>query len=177
MGKILNEEFFIKDTSTVAKSLLGKFLVRKIGNKKITGMIIETEAYDGPNDMASHAFKGKTPRTEVMFSYPGTFYVYLCYGVHDMLNIVTREHGYPGAVLIRGIMINRESVLQGPGKVTKFLTIDKKFNNKKAVPKTGLWFEDRGITIKKNHMIKTPRIGVAYAGPVWSKKKMRFVVR
>ena len=176
MKKILNENFFNRDTKIVAQELLGKFLVRRIGNKELAAMIIETEAYDGPNDMASHAFKGKTPRTEVMFSHPGIFYIYLCYGVHDMLNIVTREHEYPAAVLIRGIMVNPQSVLQGPGKITKFLTIDKKLNNKKATKKTGLWFEDRAVEIKDKNIIKTPRIGVAYAGPVWSKKKMRFLL-
>ena len=158
----------------VAHELLGKFLVRKIGRKEIAALITETEAYDGPHDRASHAHKGKTKRTFVMFEHPGVLYVYLCYGVHTMLNIVTREHGYPAAVLIRGVIIQQPDarVLNGPGKVTEALNINRPFNTRKAQKTTGLWFEDRGITIPKTHIKKTTRIGVSYAGPIWSKKKM-----
>src|SRR3954469_11003653 len=104
MKKVLSNTFFDRDTATVAQELLGTFLVRKIGRKEIAAMITETEAYDGPHDLASHASKGKTQRTEIMFGHPGNFYIYLVYGMHEMLNIVTREHGYPAAVLIRGIV-------------------------------------------------------------------------
>ena len=138
MGRVLNKKFFDRDTRVVAQELLGKFLIRKIKNKKVEVMITETEAYDGFKDKASHASRGKTIRTEVMFGHPGIFYVYLVYGMYYMLNVVTREHGYPAAVLIRGV-----KEYNGPGKLTKFLKIDKKLNNKKAIQKTGLWFEDR----------------------------------
>lgn len=173
MRKILPHSFFNRDTKVVAKELLGKFLIRKMGNKEISVMIIETEAYDGLKDQASHAFKGKTKRTEVMFGHPGVFYVYLCYGMYNMLNIVTREYNYPAAVLIRSIQ-HQETNLIGPGKLTKFLAIDKSLNNKKAEKASGLWFEDRGIVIKERHIIKNSRVGVDYAGPVWSARKLRF---
>lgn len=177
MRKILPETFFNRNTTIVAKELLGKFLIRKIDSQEISAMIIETEAYDGPHDKASHAFKGKTPRTEVMFGHPGIFYVYLCYGVHVMLNVVTREHGYPSAVLIRGVVISKtKEILNGPGKVTKFLHIDKKLHFQKAKKSSGLWFEDRGVTVTDRDIRKSARIGVSYAGPLWSVKKLRFFI-
>ncbi len=108
MRKILKESFFNRDTKIVAKELLGKFLIRKIADKEIATIITETEAYDGPYDLASHAFKGRTLRTEVMFGNPGKLYVYLCYGMHFMLNVVTREQGYPAAVLIRGVKLKEQ---------------------------------------------------------------------
>ena len=174
MRKILGKEFFNRETKVVAKDLLGKFLVRKIGAKEISVMIIETEAYDGLRDRASHAFKGRTKRTEVMFGHPRVFYVYLCYGMYYMLNVVTREYDYPAAVLVRGI-IGEGVALHGPGKVAKFLNIDKQLNCLEAGRAAGLWFEDRGTKIKEHQIIKRARVGVAYAGPTWSLKKLRFV--
>ena len=172
MRKILNKEFFNRSTPIVANDLLGKFLVRKINNKEIAVMITETEAYDGYQDKASHASKGKTERTEAMFDDPGNFYIYLCYGMYWMLNIVTRKHDYPAAVLIRGI-----HGANGPGKLTKFLNINNKLNNKHAIKRNRLWFEDRKIRIHTHNIKKTPRIGVAYAGPIWSAKKWRFIIK
>lgn len=174
MSKILSQNFFNRDTKIVAKELLGKFLVRKIGKETIWAMITETEAYDGYSDRASHAFKGKTKRNELMFGQPGIFYVYLCYGMHYMLNIVTRGHGYPSAVLIRGAGSGSGENLDGPGKLTNFLRIGKGFNEKKAGIKTGLWIEDRGVVVNKSSIKKSPRVGVGYAGPIWSKKHLRF---
>ena len=171
MKRILNREFFDRNAEMVAKELLGKFLVRKIGKYEISSMITETEAYVGPHDLASHASKGDTERTKIMFGHPGNFYIYLIYGIYLMLNIVTREKGYPAAVLIRGL----ESA-KGPGKVGKFLRVNRIMNDKLAVKNTGLWFEDKGIKISKNKIKKTPRIGVDYAGPVWTKKKLRFML-
>ena len=172
MGKVLSENFFNRDTKTVAQELLGKFLVRKIAGKEIAAMITETEAYDGPHDKASHASKGKTERTKIMFGHPGYFYIYLVYGMHHMLNVVTREHGYPAAVLMRGV-----TLYNGPGKVTKFFKINKSFNGKTAEKSTKLWFEDRGLKIPKYNIKKLPRVGVAYAGPVWSNKEFRFIIQ
>jgi len=171
--KVLRQNFFNRDTKTVAKELLGKFLVRSIHGKQVAAMIIETEAYDGPHDLASHASKGLAARTQVMFGHPGHFYVYLIYGMHEMLNIVTREHGYPGAVLIRGIATQTEK-LHGPGKVTKFMKINRALNGKKAVKPTGLWVEDRGTIPTK--IKKLSRVGIAYAGPIWANKKLRFIM-
>lgn len=173
MRKILKKDFFNQDTTTVAQELLGKFLVRKNHSREIAVMITETEAYDGLHDLASHASKGQTKRTKVMFGHPGNFYMYLCYGVHTMVNIVTREKGYPAAVLIRGA-VSKKTVLDGPGKVTKFLGINRTLNGRGAKKSTNLWFEDRGFNMIK--FKKLPRIGVTYAGSIWSAKKLRFVV-
>ncbi len=100
---ILDRSFYIRDTSIVAKDLLGKVLVKESGGITISGIIVETEAYYGPDDPASHAFGGPTPRSRIMFGQAGMAYVYLCYGVHWLLNIVTEVKGTPGAVLIRGL--------------------------------------------------------------------------
>lgn len=134
-------------------------------------MVTETEAYDGHGDRASHASRGETPRNSTMFGMPGKFYVYFVYGMHEMLNIVTGPKGYPAAVLIRGVV-----GATGPGKLTKYLEIKRTMSGKKAIPESGLWFEDRGIKIDRKNVKRTPRIGVSYAGPVWSKKKYRFVI-
>lgn len=171
MRKILSKNFFEKNTLEVAENLLGKYLVRRIGNKKIALKINEVEAYDGFEDKASHAYKGKTERNKVMFGEAGNWYVYLVYGVHNMLNIVTGKKDYPAAVLIRGA-----GDINGPGKLTKFLKIDKKMNDKKASVQNGLWFEDRGELVDRKKIKRTSRIGVGYAGPIWSKKNYRFVL-
>ena len=172
MRKIIGQKFFGRDTPVVAQDLLGKYIVRKIGTKIYAYKITEVEAYDGPDDKASHASKGRTERTEVMFGEAGRFYVYLVYGMHYMLNVVTDKKSYPAAVLIRGV-----SGISGPGRVAKKLKISKKLNNKIAIPKSDLWFEDRGERINQNDIKRTPRIGVSYAGPVWSKKPYRFLLK
>ena len=164
-------EFFERDTLIVARELLGKYLVRRTRGKEISVMITEVEAYDGFEDKASHAHKGETARNKPMFGEAGVWYVYLVYGMYEMLNIVTGKKGYPAAVLIRGV----EGVV-GPGRLTKFLQITRSLNNKRAIPESGLWIEDWGAVIVDNMIKKTPRIGVGYAG-VWAKKKYRFVMR
>lgn len=171
MRKVLNKKFFAGNTLKVAENLLGKYLVRKIGAKEIALKINEVEAYDGFEDKASHAHKGKTERNSVMFGEAGNWYVYLVYGMHNMLNIVTGKKHYPAGVLIRGV-----GNINGPGKLTKFLKIDKKLNNKNASVDTGLWFEDRGEKISKAKIKRVSRIGVDYAGPIWAKKDYRFVL-
>jgi DNA-3-methyladenine glycosylase len=170
--KVLKSSFFNRPTLTVAEELLGKFLVRRIGKKTIGFMITEVEAYDGFKDKASHAHRGKTKRNEIMFGEAGHWYVYFTYGMHWMLNIVTGEKDYPAAVLIRGI----EGV-SGPARLTKFLNIDKKLHGEPARRKSGLWIEDRGIKIPTKEIQKTPRIGVSYAGPIWTQKPYRFVLK
>lgn len=171
MSKILQANFFKRPTSVVARELLGKFLVRKLGNGgKIELMINELEAYDGFKDKASHAHRGMTARNKVMFGPGGFWYVYFCYGVHWMLNIVTGVESYPAAILIRGA-----GNVRGPGRLTKFLGVEGKLNCTKADLKSGLWVEDRGVEVPENSIKKTPRIGVAYAGPVWAKKAYRFL--
>ena len=171
MSKVLTQNFFERPTLTVAQELLGKYLVRRYRGKLISDMITEVEAYDGPQDKACHAYKGLTPRTKVMFGPAGYWYVYFTYGMHWMLNIVTDKNNYPAAVLIRGV-----KKINGPARITKFFKIDKQFNNQKAARNTGLWLENRNIHIIKSQIKKSPRIGVTYAGPIWSKKLYRFYI-
>lgn len=170
MQKVLTETFFARPATIVAEELLGKYIVTIINNKPTGFMIIETEAYEGFDDQASHAARGLTPRTKVMFGRAGRFYVYLIYGLHQMLNVVTHSEGVPSAVLIRGI-----KGICGPGRVTKFLSITKAHNALAASKETGVWFEDRGVKVLIQEIVTTPRIGVEYAGPVWSQKLWRYV--
>ncbi len=202
--KILIQKFFNRPAEIIAKELIGKVLCRKIGKRIFRGIIAETEAYIGPEDKASHAHKGKTERNYLMFGPAGYWYIYFIYGMYWMLNIVTGKKSWPAAVLIRGVKMqdingNYSINLNGPGKLTNFFKIDKKINGKLALPQNDLWFEDAGIKIdklkiKKLHansarsakasrnanapmrIQKLPRIGVDYAGPVWSKKLLRFKI-
>lgn len=161
-------------TLAYARSLIGKILVRKIGNKVTRYRITETEAYVGPHDLACHSSRGRTKRNEPMYCEAGTIYVYLTYGMHWMLNIVTEEKDFPAAVLIRGL----ESV-SGPARLTKKLKIDKSLNGKKLGRKTGLWIESPSpeASAHQGKIIRTPRIGVAYAGEIWAKKPYRFLFK
>ncbi len=168
----LTEKFFNRPTLVVARELLGKYLVRRRGKKLERFMITEVEAYDGFKDKASHASRGLTKRNAPMFGKAGVWYVYFTYGMHWMLNIVTGPEDYPAAVLIRGT-----EGISGPARITKYLKIDKKFNNKSATPKTGLWVESNPRFRNLKLEIKnSPRIGVSYAGSVWSKKPWRFFI-
>lgn len=131
-------------------------------------MITEVEAYIGRDDKACHASRGKTPRTEVMFGKPGHWYVYLIYGMHCCLNVVTEEKGYPAATLIRSV--DRTT---GPGRVCKKFKITRELNKKSATKTSGLWIEDKGVVIDPKRIKKTKRIGVDYAGE-WKDKLWRF---
>lgn len=171
MKRVVDKAFFDRRALTVARELLGKYLVRKIGTKQIALMITETEAYDGFNDLASHARRGKTPRNTPMYGKAGGIYVYFTYGMHFMLNLVCGKEEYPAAVLIRGA-----GDIVGPARLTKALAIDKNLNGLTLGKKAGLWVEDRGAIIKSSEIARTPRIGVAYAGE-WAKKPWRFVLK
>lgn len=155
----------------MARELLGKYLVRKIGNKEIALMITETEAYDGFRDGASHARRGQTPRNTPMFEEAGRAYVYFTYGMHWMLNLTCGKVGYPAAVLIRGA-----GEVVGPARLTRALGIDKTLNTLPLTKKTGLWVEGRGVRIPARTVMRTGRIGVDYAG-AWAKKPWRFVIK
>ncbi|MEX1063943.1 MAG: DNA-3-methyladenine glycosylase [Candidatus Paceibacterota bacterium] len=146
---------------TVARELVGKFLVRKINGKTISGMITESEAYCGPHDKACHAHKGRTKRTEVMFGPPGHAYVYLIYGMHNCLNVVTEKKDYPAAVLIRGVKM--EDSLNGPGKVCRGFRIDRGLSGEDITKSQNLWLEDRGAEFKPTHIKRSKRIGIDYA--------------
>jgi len=166
---VLKKDFYLQPVLKVAPALLGKFLVLRNGGTEIARMITEVEAYDGPNDKACHAFKGLTPRTKVMFEEGGVWYVYLIYGMYYMLNIVTGPRDYPAAVLIRGV-----DGSNGPGKLTTLYGVNSRFNGLESKKKLGLYIEDRGVVVKSSQIKKSPRIGVDYAGTIWSKKEYRF---
>jgi DNA-3-methyladenine glycosylase len=160
-----------KRVIALARWLLGKFLVRRFPDGRIDArMITEVEAYNGECDLACHARAGRTRRTEPLYLAGGIWYVYLCYGIHEMLNLVVGPKDWPAALLIRSV----EGSI-GPGRVTKALAIDRALNRASALdPASGLWIEDRGLKIPRKLVTATPRIGVDYAGPIWSKKHWRF---
>lgn len=167
MRRVVRPDFFARTADVVAPDLLGKFLVRD----RAAYLITETEAYDGFEDKASHASRGRTKRTEVMFGRPGHWYVYLIYGMHEMLNIVTGPESYPSAVLIRAV-----EGIEGPGKLTRALGITRSLNGRLATRATGLWIEDRGVAIASADIVSAPRVGVGYAGE-WAEKEWRFTIQ
>ncbi len=171
-ARILTRAYFNRPTLTVARGLLGKYLVRQNGRRTVAARIIEVEAYVGPEDRASHASRGKTPRTRVMFGPSGIAYVYLVYGMHWCFNVVTERDGYPAAVLIRAVEEN-EVLLDGPGRVCRDLGIDRRLNEADLTLGERLWLENRGERITRAAIGAHPRIGVDYAGP-WAKKPWRF---
>lgn len=183
---ILLQKFYNRPTLRVAQDLLGCFLVRKINGKIIRVKIVETEAYNGPNDLASHASRGQTERNKIMFGQPGMIYVYFTYGMHHMFNIVTEAENYPAAVLIRAVepvkpgqlsAKENRKMFSGPARLTKFLAINKNFN---CLPiftkKYGLWLESRTHAIAPSQIIKAKRVGVDYAG-IYKEKKWRFYLK
>jgi DNA-3-methyladenine glycosylase len=167
------EELSARKTVATARWLLGKHLVRRRADGTEEARVItEVEAYNGERDLACHAHAGCTARTAVLYRAAGVWYVYLCYGIHEMLNLVVGPPGWPAAVLIRGV-----DGISGPGRVTKRLEIDRKLNGAAAEPASGLWLEDRGLRVPRNALEITPRIGVDYAGEIWAAKPWRFVVK
>ena len=168
---VLDQAFFARPALTVAKDLIGKYLVRRVNGVETAAVITETEAYIGPHDLACHGSKGRTARTEVMFGPPGCWYVYFIYGIHWMLNVVTDEVGHPAAVLVRGA-----GDWDGPARLTKALSIDKSLNALPASRASGLWIEDRGFKVPRGRIERAPRIGVDYAGD-WASKPYRFLMK
>jgi DNA-3-methyladenine glycosylase len=171
-GSVLGQEFFDRDTVTVARQLLGKVLVREVGGSRLWGRLVEVEAYLGPDDLAAHSRGGRrTPRTEVMFGAPGHAYVYFTYGMHWCLNFVTREQGVPQAVLVRALEpgpgVGR---CGGPGLVTRALSIDRALNGARLEP-PDLYVVDDGAPGRR--VFVTPRIGVQGTGR-WEKRLLRF---
>lgn len=175
-GKRLLRNFYIQPTLWVAKNLLGKYIVRKIGTKKLAGKIIETEAYIGPKDKASHAYGGKvTKRNKAEYLIGGHIYIYLVYGLHWQLNITTFKQGKPECVLIRALDLGK--LTDGPGKLCRYLKLDKSFYGEDLTKSERIWLEDRGEKIKPSSILATSRIGIDYAGPYWSKIKWRFLLK
>ncbi|MBO9691085.1 DNA-3-methyladenine glycosylase [Chryseobacterium sp.] len=167
-----------QDVLFLAKDLLGKVLFTEIDGETTAGIIVETEAYFGVKDKASHAYGGRrTDRTETLYSHGGVSYVYLCYGIHHLFNVVTSVEDEPHAVLIRAVepLIGKEimearrnmpaskpSISAGPGSAAKALGIDHSFNRKKLT-ENEIWIEDHRISYPPDEIIAGPRIGVAYA--------------
>lgn len=153
----LKRSYYLQPTLKVAQDLVGKFLIHKTREKIYSAEIVETEAYLGFKDKASHARRGKTKRNQMMFLKGGFAYVYLIYGIYYCFNIVTEKENYPAAVLIRGLDYETAS---GPGKLCRAFKIGKDHNGL-DLTKEVLWVEDRGI---KCRIVALPRVGVAYAG-------------
>jgi DNA-3-methyladenine glycosylase len=169
--RVLSRVFYSRDTVKVARELLGKYIIRRIGRKELIGRIVETEAYL-ENDPASHAYRGITPRSAPMFEEPGHAYVYFIYGFHHCLNVVTEKKGKAGAVLIRAIepVNNITLPTNGPGRLTKALKIDKSFNRADLTRGDLIIAGGRS---GKFDIIKTKRVGLSKA----SEKLLRFYVK
>ena len=172
---VLPRSYFNRPTLTVARSLVGKYLIRCIDGREIAGKIVEVEAYVGSQDRACHAAKGRTQRTEVMFGPAGVAYVYLIYGMYHCLNVVTEREEFPSAVLIRAIELKGE-LIDGPGRLCRALEIDRSLNRVDLTTGESLWFEDRGEAVGRRTVGAHPRIGVDYAGK-WAEKLWRFRLR
>jgi DNA-3-methyladenine glycosylase len=172
---ILPISFYARDTVRVARSLLGKYLVRHVNGSIIAGRIIEVEAYVGPHDLACHASKGRTQRTEVLFGKPGLAYVYLIYGMYNCLNVVTERSEFPAAVLIRAVQ-DDTGLIDGPGRVCRAYMIDRALNRHDLTNRQTLWLEDRGERVARSQIGAYPRIGVDYAGE-WAAKPWRFRIK
>jgi DNA-3-methyladenine glycosylase len=172
--RLLPSAYFNRSTLVVARSLLGKYLIRRNGTGQMAGKIVEVEAYVGPQDLACHASKGRTLRTDVLFGPPGIAYVYLIYGMYHCLNVVTEEAEYPAAVLIRAVEVEGQ-LIDGPGRLCRAFAIDRSLNRIDMTTRRHLWFEDRGMKISRGKIGAFPRIGVNYAGQ-WAHKPYRFRV-
>lgn len=165
----LQKDFFCRDVLDVAPEILGKKLVLENNGIKKSFVITEVEAYRGEEDLACHASKGRTKRTEIMYMEGGVLYVYLIYGMYWMLNIVTSVNDNPQAILIRGV-----DKYDGPGKLTKALNINGEYNGEDICKSERIWVENGNIIRPQIH--KAARIGIEYAGSVWKNKKWRFYI-
>ena len=196
--KRLQRSFYLKPALQIAKNLLGKVLVRKIGTNFLAGKIVETEAYLGPEDKASHAYQmRRTARNEAEYLEGGHIYIYLIYGMYWQLNIVAAKRGVPECVLIRALepidyqnfafekkqtgrglksLKNEMNSTNGPGKLCRWLRLDKSFYGEDLSQSRRLWVEDWGVVVNSAQIIETTRIGIEYAGP-WSKKPWRFYMK
>lgn len=189
MPRKLTACFFERPTLEVARELLGKYFVVKRSGGILSGKIVETEAYIGEDDLACHASKGRTPRTETLYAKAGSLYVYMVYGMHHCLNVVTERVNFPSAVLIRAIepcegialMQKRRgtkslhNLASGPGKLCEAFGITVKVNGK-TMRESGLWIEDRGERTRPADIAQSSRIGVDYAGK-YSTYPWRFYVK
>lgn len=191
MFRIPRSFYLQPDVVSIGRQLIGKFLVTRINGRLCAGMIVETEAYAGPEDRASHACGNRrTRRTEIMFRRGGVAYVFLCYGMHHLFNVVTNREGIPHAVLIRAVepvegletMLARRrrksldnSLTSGPAALTEALGIKVKHTGADLLGNT-IWIEDRGVRFSPASIGSSPRIGVEYAGKD-ARRPWRFFLR
>lgn len=189
--KPIPREFYNRPTLVVARELLGQRLVCEVDNRRLSGIIVETEAYIGPDDSASHASKGRTARTGVMFGPPGRAYIYLIYGMYHMLNLVTEPEDFPAAVLIRAIEPQEgletmrrfrpragfpAGLTNGPGKLCQAMGIDKRLNNWDVTLGQKLWLEP-APPLPNRAVATGPRRGIGYARPADQAAAWRFWAR
>jgi DNA-3-methyladenine glycosylase len=172
----LPRRFYARDTALVAQELLGKLVVHVTASERRIGRIVETEAYLGPHDRAAHSARGFTQRTAVMFGPPGHAYVYLVYGMHHCLNVVTEREGHASAVLIRALepVSNLASRASGPGLLCRALAIDRRRNGHDLLSDD--LFIAAPARAESFAIVRRPRIGVDYAGS-WARRLLRFYVR
>ena len=187
---ILKREFYLRPVQQVARELLGQRLVRVIDGQHVSGIILETEAYDGESDQACHARSGRTERNAMMYGEAGHAYVYFTYGMHWMLNCVCGPAGYPAAVLLRAILplegldfiaarragIAEKLWCNGPAKLTKALAIEKRQNGADLCSLKDSLFIEKEPQISEEKVQRTPRIGIQYAGEPWVSRPWRLVV-
>jgi DNA-3-methyladenine glycosylase len=172
----LPRSFYDRDTILVARELLGAWLVHRIGGENRIGKIVEVEAYLGGHDLAAHSCRGLTERTKVMFGPPGHAYVYLIYGMHHCMNVVTEEAGHASAILIRAVepVENLSGRTQGPGLLCKAMDIDRCLNGHDLISDD--FFITRPPDLERFTIVKRPRIGVDYAKH-WAKRLLRFYIK
>jgi DNA-3-methyladenine glycosylase len=174
----LGRNFFNRPTLQVARELIGKFIVRNVRGRKRCAMITEVEAYKGPRDRAAHSYGGRrTARVEPLYGDGGTVYVYFVYGMHWMLNFSTVGEDVPEGILVRAILGDpdrQRTPLAGPGRVTRYLAIDKKLDGANVADSRQIWIEDRGVRIPVRSILRGPRIGIAFAGEYWAARPWRF---
>lgn len=173
--KKLDHDFYVRGTTTVAQELLGKLLVHRVDGVERVGRIVETEAYLGAHDLAAHSSKGVTKRTQVMYGPPGRAYVYLIYGMHHCMNVVTEPEGNGSAVLIRALepVANLPGNTKGPGLLCKAMGIDRSLDAHDLTSDNFYIAEPESRD--RFGIVKRPRIGVAYAGD-WAHELLRFYI-
>lgn len=167
----LSRTFFERDVLTVAPEILGNYLVVKNNNTVKRYIITEVEAYRGEEDLACHASKGRTKRTEIMYHSGGHIYVYLIYGMYWMLNIVTGPSEMPQAILIRAL-----NICSGPGRVGKLISLDKGFYGEDISGSERIWVENNPLKEIAKKIIALPRVGIDYSGEIWKNKPWRFIL-
>ena len=169
MGRVIPLSFFAAPATDLAPRLPGKLLCRRVGDTVISCRITETECYYGEEDTACHAHHGRTARTDTLYLPGGFTYVYLCYGIHSLLNLVTGPAGHPEAVLIRGV----EGAV-GPGRVTKKLAVTRADNRLLLTPEAGIWLEEDDAPPPP--VVAGPRVGIDYADPADRERPWRFLI-